>query len=862
MSHYFYAGGTDTDIAQFQFKGGQTDNIYNRKSGYATASSPTNPFRFRFVAECSITDLPLIRKIEKEFLDAFKEIRAEESDDLNSISGVEWRQFQTLDDFKTAFLTSLKRLQLSGLLKETYTTNDEINALLKRCRDQLLPKTASKSFSGKTLRDYQDYDIKSTVYAFKEEGLYRGFWAIECGLGKTLMAYEYIRRMNERRNIFIVPRNALLVQALKNFKEWGFPVASLAYCSSETLPSELSDIPRTSSYNALPTDCTFILVVSYDSLSKFEDGRFDVAVFDEAHHLVPSGKKNGFTGNLFGLDDANIHITYRLAITGTPKDTPLIEDDETTYKGMSHQPEVYGPCLASRNYTFGLENGYLSPCEVICIKTDGASLRRNISRLRTQFRLNKTAFVSFCEELELWEKGRSRYLVDFVNKETDELGLSDDMVLWYALVALSLMDAIKRYRVSRIITYHTSIEHARHFALICHFFLKNLPGKATCECVCSTNGNGVNQETLDRFRAPASQGGADIRLLTNCRTLVEGFDAPSVDCTIFVDNKWSPIECKQILGRGNRKDETNPGKTHRILIPFIAYEKEEKDLLTIRSSNDYKTVRYVVKHILFSKDGILPIQQTVWVPRERAEPSEKEDEDSDEEDDPSERVWVDEDFRILHDETLAASFPTADLAGESFQKARLWMHQLARTLAWVEKCKVEVHISSEWKRYKETHQLPAGIPNDPSKVYREVGWVNWRDYCGVLSDLREWSELKAGELSGLVSESDDLRTITSMTQTQLADFVAKRYTRRLPASPRTKWRLSIYDIIEQVDRVAVEGLRTLRIKLVYDILRENKIRNAGDYEQFLPELRKKHTLPGMPTELWGETFWGRYEDTL
>ena len=37
----------------------------------------------------------------------------------------------------------------------------------------------------------------------------------------------------------------------------------------------------------------------------------------------------------------------------------------------------------------------------------------------------------------------------------------------------------------------------------------------------------------------------------------------------------------------------------------------------------------------------------------------------------------------------------------------------------------------EWDKYKKTGKVPKDIPSDPSKVYKNKGWIGWGDYLGT-----------------------------------------------------------------------------------------------------------------------------------
>ena len=856
--HSFYVAVTLSHIERNEFKGGECENEYNRLRAYGTYASGSDPYRFILIVRVAISSISLIRKIETEWLNKFENVSSQQ-DDINSASGTEFRKFSEQKDLLEKLLETLHEFNVEDTLIGVYKTDEEIRECLKNSRNEVIPSPPTVSCSGILLRAYQTEDIQSTLFAFNSEGVKRGYWAIECGLGKTVMAYELICLMNKRSNIFVVPRTALAEQVLRSFLSYKYPKGRLFVCSGVSLPKDIQDnVKRIKNFSELPVDDKpFILVITYDSLSKLRGYHANLMIFDEAHHLVPSAKKEDREGYIFGLYDENIRVDYRLAITATPKDTTISDDGRVSYIGMSHQPELYGPCLAERNYIFGRENKCLAPFQVICMKTNPNDIRSQISWLKSLFQLSKNTFQSFLEALTQWEEGRSREMAEYIERDTEEDTISNDTILWYALIGVQLLQVVSTYDVRRIISYHTTILRAEKFTEIVNTLLQLPQYNRTsltfsCDSVCSSQSNGINQDIKAKYLA---KEGADVRILTNCRTLIEGFDAPSVDCTLFADNKYSPIECCQIVGRGNRKDSTNTQKTHRVCIPFIAYEKEDRDSIVLRSTNDYKTVRYVVKNIIPSSDTSKTISQTVWVPPIHGAAG-----GGGGDVDKTEKVWIRPEEHSSHDSSIMSTISTEEIAGQTFVAARMWMHQKAKDMGWALTCRVDGDISQKWKRYVETHELPKGIPCDPSKVFKDVGWVNWRDYSGILSNREEWREVSSGEFRRLAEEHG--AEMVNMTMIQLRTFVEKAITRRLPDNPRVKWKTGIYDIIGSVKPECVISIKKLG-KFpdgIFMILKKERVYDSVDFQRLWHELHiKDKSIPAIPTDIWSN-FWNDYEE--
>jgi len=254
----------------------------------------------------------------------------------------------------------------------------------------------------------------------------------------------------------------------------------------------------------------------------------------------------------------------------------------------------------------------------------------------------------------------------------------------------------------------------------------------------------------------------------------------------------------------------------------------------------------------------------VWVPKPKAvADGDGTDSDSDEtadsEIDETERVWIPDENARLHDQSILGSCPTADLAKDSFFKARLWMHELAKRLNWA-RFTNESQTKTAWNQYRESHVLPKGIPHDPSDVYKEVGWINWRDYIGLFTNREEWQECQPGELLDLMKAEHI--NVFDHTRTTLRTVVETRLTRKMPTNPKAKWKMSVYDLAE-----IVRSGSTINIKsygkypdAMYKLLQKECIDDEVDFDRRWTDLHSKYPkLPGMPRDIWGDSFWANYE---
>ena len=188
------------------------------------------------------------------------------------------------------------------------------------------------------------------------------------------------------------------------------------------------------------------------------------------------------------------------------------------------------------------------------------------------------------------------------------------------------------------------------------------------------------------------------------------------------------------------------------------------------------------------------------------------------------------------------------------------MHRLADDQGWKSNCKTEAQLTQAWNQYRDTHVLPKGIPYDPSRVYRQVGWINMRDYTGILTTRSEWPDMGPGEFMELVRLMNI--NVFDHTLSSLRNLVEKHATRKLPANPYSKWKMSVYDVADKVTPGSAKGVKGWGKypERVYSILQKEDVSDALDFERLWPSLHAKYPdLPGIPTEVWNDTFWARYD---
>lgn len=402
-----------------------------------------------------------------------------------------------------------------------------------------------------------------------------------CGTGKTLVALwiaEHVAGMSAPRILVLLPSLALLRQTLHEWlRETSLPsLAYLCVCSDKSvkegldaLKTEQSDLDFQVSIDAASVrrflDAPFagakLIFCTYQSASEvgaaLRPGEaFDLAVFDEAH------KTAGREGRNFALalDDKNLAIRKRLFLTATPRHyNPHDRDREGEARLLfsMDNPAVYGQQAYRLTFAEAARRGIICGYKVI------------ISVITSEMVTN--ALLSHGEVLVNGDAVRARQVAN----------------------QIALRDAIEKYGVKKVFTFHRDVKSAQSFvsdgpegvgthladvaAEATRLNLNSPPdtqtGNESQSLVTSAptstfqmfHVNG-SMPTARRERELRDFRAATRAVVSNARCLTEGVDVPAVDMVAFLSPRRSRVDIVQATGRAMRR---SPGKTTGyVLVPL------------------------------------------------------------------------------------------------------------------------------------------------------------------------------------------------------------------------------------------------------------------------------------------------------
>jgi len=444
-----------------------------------------------------------------------------------------------------------------------------------------------------TPRPYQEKAIEDVTKGFKD--CERGQLIMACGTGKTYTTLWIKEALNSKTTLILLPSLSLLSQTLEEwYKAFKDPFEALCVCSDSTVTSRVDGLVETVSDIHFPTttdpgiikkflnrDVQKVVFSTYQSspmiaevFKDFKVRPFDLAIADEAHRCT------GDTTSAFTtiIDQNKIKANKRLFTTATPKTFGLYahkkaESRDIEIADMNDESKfgnVFHKLLFSDAINYKPEP-LLNDYRVVVIGVTEPMVA-DLIRERELFKLNN-------------------------NEVIDAKSLASQ---------IGLLKAIKKYNLSKMITFHSRVSMAEKFATTLKSALELVPEsekiskRLSAEMVSGRTSTSVRNMKLKQLKNAQDD---EVRILSNARCLSEGVDVPSLDSVAFINPRKSQVDIIQGVGRAIRKSSNT--KLGYIVLPIFI---EDEDLVeeTINKTK-FKPI-WDILNALKSHDETLEIQ--------------------------------------------------------------------------------------------------------------------------------------------------------------------------------------------------------------------------------------------------------------
>ena len=522
--------------------------------------------------------------IQVKCLRADRQVRKAEIDSFFAVSGKAPFTFRLLVTSSEAVSANLRRTFSNQAA--AYVTRDRLLTSPVSWPVSVNDLTSGAQLPAKAPREHQAEAIGAVAEGFRTSD--RGQLIMACGTGKTLTALFATERLVAARTLVLVPSLSLLSQTLL---EWTANTSrrfvSLAVCSDETVGSHDDAVSHTADLGIPVTtgpetiarflhgDEPLVVFATYQSSMRIADAyasggvpMFDLVVADEAHRCVGPASSQFATV----LDNDLIPACRRLFMTATPRyftGRAIREAGDADFEVASMSDEaVFGPVMHRLNFSEAIRRDLLSDYQIAVVVVDDPTYRD-------------------------WADDRI-----FVT--SDGIEITDAGTL---AGQIGLAKAIKKYGLRRVISFHSRVRNAVHFATTLPDVIDWMPtgtrpdGKLWSTHISGEMPAGRRRVLLTQLRDLHE---ADRGVITNARCLSEGVDVPSLDGVAFIDPKRSTIDIIQAVGRAIRKA---PDKTiGTIVIPvFIGPETDPETAL---DSSAFKPVWDVVTALRDQDDSL------------------------------------------------------------------------------------------------------------------------------------------------------------------------------------------------------------------------------------------------------------------
>ena len=344
------------------------------------------------------------------------------------------------------------------------------------------------------LRPYQQ-DAIAAIYQFYRAGTTRQCLVLATGLGKTVVFAKLVQAVNHQA-LVLVHRNELVDQTIEKLELFGIPRDDIGIVKAGK-----SEQDRPCVIASQQT-----LQRSTRLLKLLEGPTRRLIVCDEAHHILPPGKRHPEGNSWYRIIQdcaARWPKALLLGCTATPfrpNNSPIIGAPPLPFSDVPYTMSI----------AEGVYGGFLSGIEGRMVTLEGLNL-----------------------------DGLKRSQGDWTEASIEaELQRIDALPM--------ILAGWKRHAAGkRTLAYFPTVALAGEFAALCQ------QHDISADCITGATPMDVRREIYASFRNGST------RVIANCMVLTEGFDEPATECIVIARPTTSRVLYQQTVGRGLRP---YPGK--------------------------------------------------------------------------------------------------------------------------------------------------------------------------------------------------------------------------------------------------------------------------------------------------------------
>lgn len=543
----------------------------------------------------------------------------------------------------------------------------------------------------KCRRTYQATIIGKAVAFFQKEP--KGLLVLPCGVGKTLISLWIAQELGANTIVIGVPNKLLLHQ-------WKDVVCDLFPRIPHLLVKDGVETETITRFIGSNTQ-TFVVITTYASSYKVKKATgsfvFDIKINDEAHHLTSRNMALEQTTKTY-IEMLKIRCVKQISLTATLKQLQSEEDMVS-----NDNIDLFGPIIEKRCLLWAIKEKIICDYVIQTLITSEEQLEPLLTRFHITNDTDKRLFLSAFATLKSLYDGYSHHVLIYSNSKENSL---------------------------KVMTYIGTLMSEDYFK-IPDLYYSHYHGDMRSQ---------TQNEIVDQFRQ------TEHAVISCVYCLGEGWDFPILDAVVFAENMTSNIRIVQSALRACRKNNNEPNKTTKIILPVL----NRDDWLDNNENTDLKKVREVIYQMGLEDETIT---QKIRVYHIDVEKREKEKTDTN-----NKQPNVDE-FGEYDDEL------TTKLRLKTLRRSALsTSYEQARKI-------IKSNNIRNKKEYLELCGRDHRLTTEPDIVFRGK-FTNWVDYLGIDRTYYELDDCRQ-HVSRYVASHPDWKKhymVLSVIVTKLCDM--------------------------------------------------------------------------------------------
>jgi superfamily II DNA or RNA helicase len=546
-------------------KMGKTTNIPERDIQYATGEIKRG--YFELVIQVPVLKLNILEKVlQNEF--CYLNVKHD--------AGIEFYNKKIIPLIEP-YLTNIK-LQFKTLSKQEIDdlvrcnrVRETLNKINIQSLIQIL-KSNKQNISYKP-KDYQRVIIQKSYEYFQTKD--KGLLIMPCGMGKTLVSLWITQELNSNTILIGVP-NILLLKQWRNVINIIFSDISYLVVSSGV---DIKTITKFLENNQIKC----IVITTYSSAYKVFSATqnicytFDMKINDECHHLTSSSMEIAHNTKQY-IQMLNIKSIKQISLTATLKQIenidprkrialdyassrragePLGENDNNNVISNDNI-EYFGEIIDRKCLLWAINENIICDYVIQTIIT-------NEEQIAVDNENDKRLFLSAFASLKSINDGNSHHLLIYSNNKDNS---------------------------------HKLIEYIKQILDDSYFHIPDLYYSSYHGDMTSKEQNKI----LNNFNK------AKFGIISCVYCLGEGYDNHTIDAVVFAENMSSNIRIVQSALRAGRKNNLEPSKITKIILPIV-----NNDWLENNENSDLKKVKEVVYQMGLEDETIAQKMQVLKI---------------------------------------------------------------------------------------------------------------------------------------------------------------------------------------------------------------------------------------------------------